>query len=168
VKEKGGKYEQADIIQGVLQGLHDEIETLWEIYSERVGHHIETLQEGQGFECYWVVMQDYFTVYTSNSHLIGQITDVDLRKEIVATYITAKSLVDTFKMNNELVNQLEHATLLANETQNEKHQQEVVLRHQQVASYASNLKQIHTDLKTRVSSLLRNLRKQGVLNEGQQ
>jgi hypothetical protein len=167
VKEKGGN-EQADIIQGVLQGLHDEIETLWEIYSERVGHHIETLQEGQGFECYWVVMQDYFTVYTSNSHLIGQITDVDLRKEIVATYITAKSLVDTFKMNNELVNQLEHATLLANETQNEKHQQEVVLRHQQVASYASNLKQIHTDLKTRVSSLLRNLRKQGVLNEGQQ
>jgi len=159
--------EQADIIKGVLQGLHDEIETLWEIYTERVGKIVETLQDGQGFEGYWVVSQDYFTVYSSNAHLIGQITDVDLRKEIISTYTIAKSLLDTFRMNNELVSRLEQSSLLANETNKEEHKQEVIMRRQQVALYAAGLKQIHADLKTRTSSLLRSLRKYGVLNERQ-
>ncbi len=163
--ERKRRDEHSLLIQGVLQGLHDEIETLWEIYTERVGKIVETLQDGQGFEAYWAVTQDYFTVYTSNAHLIGQITDVDLRKQIISTYALAKSLVDTFRMNNELVNRLEQAVLLANETHSEKHKQEVIMRQQQVAHYATSLKQIHADLKTRTSSLLRSLRKHGVLNE---
>jgi hypothetical protein len=167
MSEKKRRNEQSDLIKGVLQGIHDEIETLWEIYSDRVGHIIESLQEGQGFEGYWVVTQDYFTVYTSNSHLIGQIPDVDLRKEIIATYSIAKSLIDSFRMNNELVLQFEQAVLLANETQNEKHQQVATLRRQQIVVYANSLKRIHGDLKVKVTSLLRELRKQGVLDEGQ-
>lgn len=158
--------EQSELLQGVLQGLHDEIETLWEIYTDRIGSHLDSLQDGQGFEGYWAVTQDYFTVYTSNCHLIGRITDVDLRKEIISTYSIAKSLVDSFKMNNELVSQLEQAAILARETQNEAHMQEVALRRQQVANYAAGLKRIHADLKAKTSSLLRNLRKHGVLSEG--
>lgn len=165
LSERKRHNEQADIIRGVLQGLHDEIETLWDIYTERVGKIVETLPNGQGFEGYWVVSQDYFTVYSSNAHLIGQITDVDLRKEIISTYTIAKSLLDTFRMNNELVNRLEQSALLANETNKEEHKQLVLMRRQQVSLYAVGLKQIHADLKTRTSSLLRSLRKYGVLSE---
>ncbi len=167
LSENKRRKEQADIIQGVLQGLHDEIETLWDIYTDRVGKIIETLQDGQGLEGYWFVTQDYFTVYSSNSHLIGQISDVDLRKEIISTYTIAKSLIDTFRMNNELVNRLEQSAILANETNDEGHKQEVIMRRQQLVNYAVGLKKIHADLKTRTSSLLRKLRKHGVLNERQ-
>ena len=157
--------EQDELLQGVLQGLHDEIETLWDIYIERVGRQVETLKDGKGIESYWVVTQDYFTIYTSNCHLIGRISDVDLRKEIISTYTIAKSLLDSFRMNNELVNQLEQAMLLANETGNETHMREATLRRQQVVTYAIGLKIIHAELRDRTSSLLRNLRKYGVLNQ---
>jgi hypothetical protein len=163
--EKRRRREEADVIQGLLQGLHDEIETLSEIYYERVGAAVEALQDGQGFESYWVVTQDYFTVYSSNCHLVGKIPDVDLRKEVIVTYTTAKSLLDTFRMNNELVNRLEQSVLLANETKNQQHVQEAIIRRKQLALYANSLKKIHASLKPRVSSLLRNLRKHGVLHE---
>ncbi len=165
LSERNRRREQAKLLQGMLQGLHDEIETLWEIYVERMGSRVETLQDGEGIEGYWAVTQDYFTIYTSNCHLIGRISDVDLRKEIISTYTIAKSLLDSFRMNNELVSQLEHAILLANETGNEAHMEEAALRRKQVVTYAIGLKRIHAELKDRASSLLRNLRKHGVLNQ---
>lgn len=164
--ERKRRKQEAELLQGVLQGLHDEIETLWDMYTDRVGSQLETLPEGQGLEFYWAARQDYFTVYTSNCHLIGRITDVDLRKEIISTYATAKSLIDTFEMNNQLVSWLEEARILARETQNETHIQQIALRREQVASYAVGLKAIHEDLKTKTSGLLRRLRKLGVLNQG--
>jgi hypothetical protein len=77
----------------------------------------------------------------------------------------ARSLIDTFRMNNELVNRLEQSAFVANETNKEEHRQEVIIRHRLVALYGDGLRRIHADLKTRTSSLLRSLRKHGVLNE---
>lgn len=67
-------------IFGVLQGIHDEIETLWDSYLSTVGSHVESLREGNALMLYWPVTQDYFTIYNSNASLIGKISDHDLRK----------------------------------------------------------------------------------------
>ena len=40
------KQKEAQIVKGVLQGIHDEIETLWEAYMDGAGSHIDTLPNG--------------------------------------------------------------------------------------------------------------------------
>lgn len=40
-------------MRAILQSIHDEIETLWEVYLDRIGSHLEALASGEAFEFYW-------------------------------------------------------------------------------------------------------------------
>ena len=46
--------------KAVMQALLDEIETLWDRYTDTLGNQIETLPDGQPFLYYYPVFQDYF------------------------------------------------------------------------------------------------------------
>lgn len=152
------------LLHGLLQGIHDEIETLWEAYLDSVGNRVETLGENQPLNFYWPVTQEYFTIYNNNAVLIGRIQDHDLRKEIVATYTKARGLIDSFRLNNELVNKYEYAYWLYQETNNEIHRVSVEAHQRSLVEYAKQLKKGHEEIKGKVSGLLRALRKQGVLS----
>jgi len=158
------KKEQA-IIQGLLQALHDEVETIWERYMEGVGFHLEALKENQPLIMYYPVVQDYFTVYNSNAFLIGHIDDNDLRKDIVFLYTTAKGLVDSYRLNNDLVQKFEYWNGLHLETQNEAHKNRAVAQFAVLVEYAKTIKKQHDILKQKSSELLRKFRKSGVLSE---
>jgi hypothetical protein len=158
------KKEQA-IIQGLLQALHDEVETIWERYMEGVGFHLEALKENQPLILYYPVVQDYFTVYNSNTFLIGHIADNDLRKDIVFLYTTAKGLVDSYRLNNDLVQKFEYWNNLFIETQNEVHKDRAAAQFGVLVEYAKIIKKQHDILKQKSSELLRKLRKSGVLSE---
>lgn len=152
-------------IRGYLQGLHDEIETLWDSYMEGVGSQVDASQDEQPLAIYWAVTQDYFTVYNANAHLIGQIDNVDLRKSIVSTYSKARGLIDSFRMNNELVHKLEYTQLLFQETQLPVHQTQANAHLKTLTMYAKAIRKSHQTLKESVQKLLRDLRKLGVLSE---
>ena len=160
------KENEEKLVFGFLQGIHDEIETLWENYNGKVGVHVESLQQGQPFQYYWAVTQEYFTIYTENAHLIGCIDDHDLRKRIVSTYAKAKGLIDSYRMNNELVHKHEQSELIYEETKEEAHAKQAQAGIQILVSYASALKQSHSEVKADVTALLRALRKKGVLSNG--
>ncbi len=155
------KENQENIISGLLQALHDEIETLWARYFETIGEKLEALEENQPFLFYYPVFQDYFTVYTGNSYLIGQIKDNDSRKAIVTTYTKAKGFVDSFRHNNDLLQKREHWTIVFAETDNPKHETIASAYLQSLVLYAKALKDAHKDLKINIDSLLRSLRKNG-------
>lgn len=152
------------LMQGFLQALHDEIETLWESYMEGVGSKVESSQDDQPLGFYWVVTQEYFTVYSGNAHLIGQIEDADLRKSIVTTYSKARGLIDSFAMNNQIVQKLEYAQLMFQETGSLVYQTQANAYMQALTMYAKSVRESHTSLKNCVQSLLRDLRKLGVLS----
>jgi hypothetical protein len=160
------KEDEAQLIFGFLQGIHDEIETLWDNYNENVGAHVESLQQGQPFQYYWAVTQEYFTIYTENAHLIGRVDDHDLRKQIVSAYARSKGLIDSYRLNNELVHKYEQAASIYAETQAETHGQQANARMQSMIMYAASLKESHTKVKADVTALLRALRKKGVLANG--
>lgn len=113
---------------------------------------------------FWPITQDYFTIYNTNAFFIGKIKDHDLRKQIVATYAKARGLIDSFRMNNELVQKWEYTAALAQESQLPIHQSNAQARHQSLGRYSAALKNRHFELKTMVSELLRRLRKEGVLS----
>lgn len=149
---------------GLLQGIHDEMESLWEGYSDSAGVQLESLQENQALLMYWPITQDYFTIYNANAFSIGKVADHDLRKLIISTYSKARGLIDTFRMNNDLVQKYEYAYLLFQESQNPIHQSNMNLHLQVLVNYSVQLKKRHTELKQQVSELLRRLRKEGVLS----
>lgn len=162
-EKKKEKERENEIIFGFYQAIHDEIETLWEVYMERSGNRIETLKNNEPFLFYWPIGFDYFTVFNNNNFLISRIKDNDLRKEIVTTYTLAKGLIDTYRFNNELVYKYEQACAIYHETQLEAHQAIIRSQYTVLSDYGNSIKQSHFIIKEKVNSLLRNLRKQGVL-----
>jgi hypothetical protein len=72
----------AQMLMGVLQAVHGEIETLWDIYMDGIGLHLEALPNGQALNTYYPVTQEYFTVYSTNAFFIALIRDNDLRNRL--------------------------------------------------------------------------------------
>ncbi len=153
------------IIQGLLQAIHDEIETIYDRYQETMGSRIETLKENEPLNFYYPLVSDFFTVYNGNSFLIGRIPDNDLRKQIIKAYTLTKGMVDSFRLNNDLVGKFEIANKIFQETANEIHKQHAAAQYGALVNYAKTLKDTHQSLKQEANQLLRVLRKHGVLSE---
>lgn len=153
------------LIKGVLQSIHDEIETIIDRYQETMGSRIESLGKGEALSFYYPLVSDFFTVYNGNSFLIGRIPDNDLRKQIIKTYTLAKGIVDSFRMNNDLVSKWEFSEKLYAETKSDVHKEQAIAHYASLIDYAETLKESHKSLKEEVATLLRELRKNGVLNE---
>ena len=153
------------IIAGLLQSIHNEIETVFDRYQESMGARLESLNDGGALIYYYPLVSDFFTVYNGNSFLIGRIPNNDLRKQIIKTYTLAKGMVDSFRMNNDLVSKWEFSEKLYAESKNDVHKEQAIAHFASLIDYAKTLKESHKTLKTEVSNLLRELRKHGVLNE---
>ena len=78
------------LIQGLLQAIHVEIETIYDRYQETMGSRLETLAEGDALNFYYPVVSDFFSVYNGSTFLIGRIPNNDLRKQIIKTYTLSK------------------------------------------------------------------------------
>ena len=74
-------------------------------------------------------------------------------------------MVDSFRLNNDLVSKWEFSEKLYAESQLEVHQKQAIAHYSALVDYASSLKEGHASLKIEVNDLLRELRKNGVLNE---
>lgn len=152
---------------GLLQAIFDEIDTLWERYSSTMGCSIDSLKENEALLTFYPISSDYFPVYRGNTVLISRIKSNDLRKAIVSTYTKATGMIDSFRMNNELVGKVEYWNQLHQQTREESHLQIAQANYQRCVTYAKQIKESHRDLKDEVSKLLRLLHKQGVLTEKQ-
>jgi len=156
---------EVKLIKGLLQAIHDEIETVYDRYQDTMGSRLDILKEGEALVFYYPLVSDFFVVYNGNSFIIGRIPDNDLRKQIIKTYTLAKGMVDSFRLNNDLVQKYEFSNKIYQETQQEIHKQQAIAHFKALVEYAKSLKIGHQSLKQDVSNLLRMLRKQGVLSE---
>lgn len=156
---------EATLIRGVLQAIHDEVETLFERYQETMGAQVESLEEGKPLLLYYPLVSDFFTVYNGNSFLIGRISDNDLRKQIIKSYTLAKGMVDSFRLNNDLIQKFEYWDQMFQESKSQIHQQKAAAYYHSLVDYAKKIKVTHQQLKSETENLLRSLRKHGVLAE---
>lgn len=154
---------ETDVLSGLLQAIHDEVETIWDRYQDGMGVHLEALPDNQPLLMYYPVVQDYFTIYNSNAFLIGRIEDHDIRKEIVSLYTTAKALVDSYRLNNDLVQKFEYWDVLFQESQKDVHKNKAKAHYGSLIDYAKTIRKQHVSLKEKVAKLLRTLHKSGVL-----
>jgi hypothetical protein len=162
---KQASLNEEKLIQGLLQAIHDEIETVFERYQETMGARLEALKDGEALLLYYPLVSDFFTVYNGNSFLIGRIPDNDLRKQIIKTYTLGKGMVDSFRMNNDMNQKFEYWHQVFQESKNEIHQQKAAAQLHALIEYAKQLKTRHQQVKEETTQLLRSLRKHGVLSE---
>ncbi|HDV5405512.1 TPA: hypothetical protein RI771_003573 [Vibrio cholerae] len=158
-QEKNLAQQQLVYIQGVLNGLHAELEALWLKYDERMGSHVEQLNEGEPLSAYWPITQDYFTFYGANASTLGQLSDKELLHDIVKVYRELKSLVDSYRMNNVLVEKYEIAHERYQSSQTELNKQSLVNAEASLIEYAISLKELHVVCKQMITPLLKTLRK---------
>ncbi|WP_145585663.1 hypothetical protein [Yersinia rochesterensis] len=153
------------IIKSLLQAIHDELETVFDRYQETMGSKIESLEKNTPLMMYYPLVSDFFTVYNGNSFLIGRIKDNDLRKSIIKTYTLAKGMVDSFRMNNDILQKYEHWSFVYAETKEDIHRDRINAYYLSLVNYADTLRSIHNDLKVNLKMTTRTLIKNGVLSE---
>lgn len=164
-QKKQAHENESKLIMGVLQAIHDEAETVFDRYQEMMGAKLESLKEGEPLLFYYPLVSDFFTVYNSNAFLIGRIPDNDLRKQIIKTYTLGKAMIDSFRMNNDMLQKFENWDQVYQESKNIVHKQKAAALYRSLVLYAKEMKSTHQQVKSEASQLLRALRKQGVLNE---
>ena len=151
-------------IMGLLHAIHDEIQTVFEIYQKNMGILVESTQGDSGIKYYYPLTSEYFNIYSGNSYLIGRIPDASLRKRIIVTYSLAKGLIDSYLMNNELIKNFELASNLYNETNLKIYQLRAQVHDDELIKYAKSLKIGHYQLKESIEYLFTELKKYGVSN----
>lgn len=156
---KKAKSEQENEIEALIQSIKDEIETLREIYIESVGKTLEELEDEKPFKYYFIVTQEYFTVYSSNAGKIGMIENHELRKSIIKAYSAGRSMIDTYNANNDIMRTYDHNNWLFNITNNSAFKNEAEYNLQRLSEYSTGLKGKHDSFIEAVNTLLSNIEK---------
>ena len=145
---------QNAMISSVLLGIRAEIKAVWKRYEEEFGPLIEQVREGKALSVNYPVYQNYFTVYESNCSLIGQISDQELVEAIVTTYITAKSIMDTHILNNQLIKELKDLKRRPFDPQTQpSNLPQIIQAERDLKQCAHYFETYYEDMKTRVPQL---------------
>ena len=156
---KKQKTEESTLLKGFLLSIRGEIKTLWDRYMWGVGKDLEKLLVGKPFLVTYPLTQNYFIVYDSNASLIGKIEDDDLRELIVIAYTCAKGLIDSYKLNNDLVQKWGNLVLQYQLTNNPVFDQNAKALLVGLTDYVVGIKELHFEMKDNVAKLLEKLDK---------
>lgn len=158
LQKMDAKERDAEHIYGLLQAFHDEIETLWGVYQAAPGDHIAALGNDEPMLVHWPLTLEYFTVYNTNAASIGRIRNHELRKQIIATYTKACSMMDSIRLNNDLVQKWEREQSLFQKTNDPVYALNAKALLERLIEYAAELKKSHSQLDLMASALLQHLR----------
>jgi hypothetical protein len=147
-------------VKNLIQAIHDEIDILWDRYLWGAGNELEKLAEGEPFLSFYPVTQEYFIVYNANASLIGSIDNHELRKEIVTIYTKAKSLIDSYKMNNNYLERYHNLTSLFQQSKNPIFEQQASVIKILMIDRVKKIKLTHDEIKQDIKTLLEMLKKE--------
>lgn len=86
----------------VLKGIKGEISTVINLYNKRMRNHIDSIGPRKMLLIKFPVGDDNFTFYEQNAKNIAKLNDA-ARDSIINIYTYARSLIQSFKGNNELI-----------------------------------------------------------------
>lgn len=131
------------LIKATLQAIHVEVRTVHRLYELTMTVRIEQLAEGQPLQIHYPIAEDYFTVFRENANHIGHVPDVELRSAIIECYALTKSLIDTYRFNNQLVEEHEAASLELMRNPSDANHLELQQRAQAMVLYTDAIRASH-------------------------
>lgn len=132
----------------VLKGIKGEIFTLMSLYNKRMKNSIDSIGSGKALLFNFPVGDDNFTFYEQNAKIIAKLDD-DARDSIINIYTYARSLIQSFKGNNQLL--VEYEKILFDMADNNKNRDMYERLHAEkieiMVDYAQGIKNIDAELR---------------------
>ncbi len=136
----------------VLKGIKGEIFTLMNLYNKRMQNHIDSISPGKMLLINFPVGDDNFTFYEQNAKIIAKLNDT-ARDSIINIYTYARSLIQSFKGNNQLV--VDYEKILFDMADNNKDKNMYERLHTAkinvMVDYAQGIKNIDAELRDAIN-----------------
>ncbi|ADM99170.1 hypothetical protein [Dickeya dadantii] len=136
----------------VLKGIKGEVFTLISLYNKRMQAHIDNIRPGKPLLINFPVGDDNFTFYEQNAKIIAQLDDA-ARDSIINIYTYARSLIQSFKGNNQLV--VDYEKILFDMADNNKNKDMYERLHaakiEVMVDYAQGIKNIDAELRNAIN-----------------
>ena len=132
----------------VLKGIKGEVFTLISLYNKRMQNHIDSIGPGKTLLINFPVGDDNFTFYEQNAKIIANLNDA-ARDSIINIYTYARSLIQSFKGNNQLV--VDYEKILFDMADNNKnkdmYERLYAAKIEVMVDYAQGIKNIDAELR---------------------
>lgn len=139
--------ESIELQLSVLKGIKGEVSTLIDLYNKRMRESIDSISPGEMLLINFPVGDDNFTFYEQNAKVIARLNDT-ARDSIINIYTYARSLIQSFKGNNQLV--MEYEKILFDMADNNKNKDMYERLHEAkievMVDYAQGIKMIDSEL----------------------
>lgn len=140
--------EALELQLSVLKGIKGELTTLFDLYNKRMRVHVDNISPGNALNLGFPIGDDNFTFYEQNAKSIAKLSD-DARDSIINIYTYARSLIQSYKGNNQLIE--EYEKILFGMAENNKDKDMYVRLHDKkvevMVDYAQGIKAIDAELK---------------------
>ena len=135
----------------VLKGIKGEILTLIRLYNKRMQKHIDGIEPGGMLLINFPVGDDNFIFYEQNAKVIAKLNDA-ARDSIINIYTYARSLIQSFKGNNQLI--VEYEKIFFDMADNNKNKDMYEKLHmakiEVMVDYAQGVKAVDAELRDAV------------------
>lgn len=147
-------------LQNLYRALLVEFSGIWNTYQDfGNGVHLDGLKDGEALLDDFGALRDHFTIYTSNSNMIGRIPDEQLREFIIKSYIGAQMLIDAYNDYKDLLTNFKRSAYLAGKTQDESDKFMANKEKEFLEIYTKSLKRYHDLVKSQIQVLIELLKK---------
>ncbi|MEX5385453.1 hypothetical protein WCE10_20615 [Cronobacter muytjensii] len=136
-----------------LMGIREEIDSLIKLYLARMAEEIEKYDRNSPFDNIFPITQNYFTFYEANSSSLAEVHRDTLSK-IVAFYTSARSLIDSYRGNNALIERLDSTKVASDVTGNKEHLAHLERYTYIATNYGHGLMVIHEDVMLRYKQVI--------------
>ncbi|MHC4425117.1 MAG: hypothetical protein ACYSYV_03355 [Planctomycetota bacterium] len=148
------KQAEEQALQNLYRAILVEFSAFWEWYQEGPGRTLESLEEGEPLRAYVAATREYFSVYRSNSILVGRIRDDELRDILVKTYVQIQALMDAYQLYGDFLEKHQECEWSAGENGNEAHKLRARTGSLMAVGYSVALRQKHDIVKQNVHRLI--------------
>lgn len=131
-----------------LLGVREEIDSLIKLYLARMAEEVERYDRNSPFDNIFPITQNYFTFYEMNSASLAEVHRETLTK-IVAFYTSARSLIDSYRGNNALIERLDSTQVASDITGNKEHLAHLKRYTILATEYGRGLMMIHEEVMLR-------------------
>lgn len=140
--------ESLELQLSVLKGIKGEVFTLVSLYNKRMQNHIDNIEPGEMLLINFPVGDDNFTFYEQNAKIIAKLND-GARDSIINIYTYARSLIQSFKGNNQLVVEFEkiYFDMADNNKDKEMYGKLYAAKIKVMVDYAQGIKNIDAELR---------------------
>lgn len=159
---------ESEIVKNDLSKLEDEVsychailtelQLILQRYNLIAGEKLGNLKNGEFINFYYKASQNYFVIFDSNASQVGKIRNVELRQDIVKTYVSAKAILDSFELHNTSLKTLENFYVAERVNQDAQFQFRIHEIQVGLVESAAALKQEHINLTKCAQQTIENLK----------